>query len=365
MKLVSAAVAVVVAGCRPGAVQKALDRVCDPGAATCTSLSTFQQHINAALDAGHMVGYITIVGGLPQTTTVGNARLAQDGAEPWDVNVAINQMSLTKVFTTIAVLQVIAQQNLTLDTKLSGFLPSDWTQGANIDKITIGDLLTHRAGFREGPSSDTSYAKLKQQIAEGVTDANRGVASYNNLNFAIFRVVLAAMDGQSITSDTDTQKWYIKYMQDHVFTPVGDTDPLCKPVGPHPGMWYPKNPAASIHGNDGGDWTALCGGGGWNLSAGDTYRVLLSLAGDQRLLTNDQKNTMNTKCLGWDCSVETQNDYVGKGGDWQDTQSGEVHTYMALFHKSEITVIVIVNSPPPSSLESIIQQAYAASSVPN
>src|SRR6185503_987282 len=167
-------------------VNKNLDRVCDPGASTCISLSAFQSHLDNALK-GKVVGYVSVVGGLPQPVTWGSSRLPQDGSQPWTLDTPINVMSISKLITTIGVLQLMSKHNIQLTDKVAPHLPPDWSQGANIDLVTFQDLLTHRSGFRDGPSADTSYAKLKQQIAGGVTAANHGKPSYNNLNFALFR----------------------------------------------------------------------------------------------------------------------------------------------------------------------------------
>jgi len=370
IRILTVAIAIGVGSCSLQQINQNLDRVCDPGATTCTSLSAFQANLDHALQ-GKVVGYVSVIGGLPQPVAWGNARRAQDGKQAWTVDTPINVMSISKLVTTIGVLQVMAKHNILLTDKLSAYLPPDWkaAQGPNIGLITFQDLLTHRSGFRDGPSADTSYAKLKQQITDGVTTANHGQPSYNNLNFAIFRVVMPAMDGAAdpgaATRDQVTAAWYVDYIRSHVLAPVADTGD-CKPTGgAHQGLWYPSSPPASVHGNDGGDWTSLCGGGGWNLTAGDLYRVALSLSADERLLSTAQKATMNSQCLGWDCSVGTQTDFVGKNGLWSDGQGGVVQTFLGLFHGTRIQVVLIINSPPPGNITSIVSTAYQAAKVPN
>jgi len=349
-------------------VNKNLDRVCDPGASTCISLSAFQANLDHALQ-GKVVGYVSVVGGLPQAVTWGSSRLSQDGSQPWTVDTPINIMSISKVITTIGVLQLMAKHHLQLTDTIASHLPSDWSQGANIDRITFRDLLTHRSGFRDGPSADTSYAKLKQQIAGGVTAANHGQPSYNNLNFALFRVVMPFIDGFNdpgpATRDQATADWYIDYIRTHILAPVSDGGD-CKPTGGNKqALWYPTTPPPALHGNSGGDWTLLCGGGGWSMTAGALYRVALSLAADERLLSDAQKATMNSSCLGWDCSVGTQVDFVGKNGIWTDGQSGMVETFLGLFHGSRIQVVLLVNSPPPGNITDIVSAAYQAARVPS
>ncbi len=347
----------------------ALDRVCDPGAATCISLSTFRSNIDQALK-GNVTGYVSIVGGLPQATVYGQARLPQDGAVAWTVDTPINVMSVTKVLTTIGVLQLMAKNNIQLTDKMEKYLPPDWQKaaGPGIDRITFEDLLTHRSGFRGGPQTD--YNSLNAQITGGVLSADYGVPKYNNRNFALFRILMPAMDGVpdsgDATRDQKTSDWYIAYIRAHVLKPVLDDTGDCKPTGgAQQAEWYPA-PPTPIHGDDGGDWTLKCGGGGWSLAASDLYRVVLSLAGNEQLLTQAQKDTMNAKCLGWDCSIAKQNDFVGKNGGWHDADGAHVETFIGLFHDRKIQVVLLVNSPiPGEGITKLVATAYENARVPN
>ena len=108
-------------------------------------------------------------------------------------------------------------------------------QDNSIDTITFRDLLTHKAGFRVNCNgSNTTYAVLKQQIANGVQLADKTTGTYNNCNFAIFRELLPFMEG-STPSGSDAQRaaasaaLYINYMNQNVFQPVGVSGADCKP----------------------------------------------------------------------------------------------------------------------------------------
>jgi len=71
----------------------------------------------------------------------------------------------------------------------------NWAKGPNIDKITFAQLMTHRSGFRVPETSDTFYTIMKQKVADGVTDANLGQPSYQNMNFSLCRILLPVMNG--------------------------------------------------------------------------------------------------------------------------------------------------------------------------
>ncbi|HYO69708.1 MAG TPA: serine hydrolase domain-containing protein [Archangium sp.] len=345
----------------------ALDRVCDPGATQCISLSKFQSNLDTTLNNGGVVGYVTVVGGLPDLHKYGYARTGADKPQlAWDSDVPINVMSLAKVFTTVAVLQVMAKNDIQLTDTISGYLPSDWSQGSNINLITFQDLLTHRSGFNQNTGGASAYSNLQAQIASGVSSAGYGQPLYDNNNFAIFRVLLPYMDNWkdpgADTRDAATTAWYVNYMQENVFKKVGITDATTVPTGPH-GYWYSLNPTDSSAGDDGGDWTSLVGGGGWSMSMGSLYKFLLALQTGNQLLTDDQKATMDSTCLGWDCSVQTQNDYVGKNGSWS-SNGRRVWTFFGLFHQRKVMALAIVNSPtgsPDINITTIMANAFANS----
>lgn len=354
-------------GCNPASVDTALDTVCDGSG--CISLSNFSAGIDAQLK-GNVVGYVSTVGAL---ATISREGLARTPADPpslaMDTDIPSNIASLSKVLTTVAVLQSLVKHNLTIDSKIASFLPPDWTQGPNVASISFRELLTHRAGFRDnGNGANTTYAVLKQQIADGVQLANKGVPLYNNLNFAIFREILPFMEGFNdpgpATRAAATASFYINYMRQHVFQPLGITGADCKPPsGSNPVLYYPPPPVGATKGVEAGDWTLAAGGGGWVLTASDLYKVMLDLAGGNVLLSDSLKTLMNNNCLGWDCSVQTQNGFVGKNGILQYGNAW-LWTFFGIF-KNTVPVVVIVNSNTPANITNVVATAYAGAGVPH
>ena len=358
-------VAAVVAGCGSQDASKALDTACD--ASGCISLSSFSAGIDSQLN-GKVVGYISLVGALPVIVKYGNARTAADPPSlAMDTDIPSNVASLSKVLTTVGVLQWLAKHNLTINNTIAPYLPPDWTKGPNVSTITFGELLTHTAGFRDGGNG--SYAALKQQIADGVTLADKLMPSYNNENFAIFRVLLPFMEGFNDPGEaqraTATSTFYINYMRANVFTPLGITDADCKPsAGAKPVLYYRPPPVGPTHGVEAGDWTPYCGGGGWVLTVSDLYKVILDLGGGNILLTDAEKTLMNTNCLGWDCSVQTQTDWIGKNGILPYANNVGMTCFFGIF-KGQVPVVVLVNSNPPANITTIVANAFANATVPH
>src|SRR5215470_11590293 len=358
-----------------GSGEKDLDTVCD--AAGCISLKKFSAELDAQLN-GKVAGYVSMIGPLPVVATYGVARTSADPpALAADTTSRINVASVSKILTTIGALQSIARHNLTLDTAISPYLPPDWTKGAGVGAVTFRELLTHSAGFQAPVNVDNPG--LQQLIATDIDSTYKascqglGHGCYNNLNFAIFRVLLAFMEGFSdpgpALRSSVIDAFYIQYMRQNVFTPLGiSTD--CKPVpGSNPKLSYHFPLVAGEHGNDWGDNTSICGSTGWSLSAYELYRILLALRGGTTLLTDAQKTEMNSGCLGWDCSVQTQTDFVGKNGGLPFINPGPfgLWTFAGIF-KGTVPVVVEVNSnlPDPNwNITGVVLNAFNNASVPH
>jgi hypothetical protein len=199
-------------------------------------------------------------------------------------------------------------------------------------------------------------------IALGVKLADKPVATYNNCNFAIFRELLPFMEGHPITgSDVEraeaSSTFYIAYMNQHVFQPVGIPQRECKPPSTTNDIFSYSSVLGSDSGTDWGDWTLSCGGGGWVLSAADLYAVMNDLANGNVLLTQSQKTQMNSNCLGWDgsdCSImkSCPSPYKCKDGFLVQTGGINLRTYVGIF-KCNVPVVLIVNSPLPAPYQTI------------
>lgn len=73
-------------------------------------------------------------------------------------NNILNFASVTKVFTSELILDLVRKQEISLDDKLIGFLPEIKTErlsDARVADITISDLLSHRAGFDRNITNDS------------------------------------------------------------------------------------------------------------------------------------------------------------------------------------------------------------------
>jgi hypothetical protein len=355
------------------------DIVCDE--LGCISLSKFRSNISNILNS-KVVGYVAFIGETPFSFI--DYGLARTSADPPSLQMfptlSINVASVSKVLTTIGVLQSLDRRGLTINAKISPFLYADWVKGPNIDTITFRDLLTHKSGFRMPICGQfTSYAELRAQIANGVTLADKAVASYNNCNFGIFREMLPFMEDWAgvafYPSEPDTQRaaesaaFYIYYMNLKVFHPIGIASDCKPPLTDHI-LSYPFS-AGAVHGDDFGDFTLKCGAGGWQLSAADLHKILVNLIRGDELLPHFQKELMTHDKLGWDNSVRNDcpDPYPCKNGAFENGANAWVRTYAGIF-KCVAPVVLFLNSdvPPPydpgEDIIGLVKDAYNGAGVP-
>jgi Beta-lactamase len=322
-----------------------------------------------------VAGYVVQVGGLPPAVA-GQARIAPDiNPQAMSPNLWLNIESVSKTLTTVAVLQLLHADQLTIDTPINNYIYSNWKLGNLVSLMTFRQLLTHTSGFGVQTSSSgppqcqpvpgDTYDQLKALVANGVNVTSLPASPcYQNANFNLLRELLPALWKNNNTvsqqSDADdstgsspravaSSNLYINYMNNYVFAPVGIPTSGCKSVGTNEILAYPFPPAPP--GYDWGDSTLECGAGGWSLKASDLFKVINDLATGNTLLTNDEKSLMFSNCLGWDCSVRSDcpNPYVCKNGGppnhWVNTELFTFSTYAGILKC--IPVVVYVNSVLP------------------
>ena len=136
-----------------------------------------------------------------------------------------NVASMGKMFTSVAVLQLVENGRLSLDDKIGKYLP-DYANGTIRDSVTIRQLLTHTSGM--GNFWD-EHAKLAKERFKAVSDylplfVNQPLLfapgtsfAYSNSGYMLLGLILERVTGES----------YSDYMSKHVYRPVGmtNTDP--------------------------------------------------------------------------------------------------------------------------------------------
>lgn len=132
--------------------------------------------------------------------------------EPVTVHTAFRVASITKTFTTAAVMQLVEQQQLSLDAPIAQYVPAF----AN-SSITVAQLLTHSAGLRDIEHEFEDYdpddlAKYVAHVATTELAYEPGQGwGYTDAAFNVLGAVIESV----------TQTKYPRFMQEHVLPKAG------------------------------------------------------------------------------------------------------------------------------------------------
>ncbi|HYF16012.1 MAG TPA: serine hydrolase domain-containing protein [Phycisphaerales bacterium] len=172
----------------------------------------------------------------------GTALLAKDGeviftfvrgeaskafAAPNKLDTKFNLGSMNKMFTAVAVAQLVEAGKLSFDDPLDKHLGPDWIAPEHAAKITIGHLLSHTAGlgshFTEDfwNSSRTRFRNLddfKALVAPQAPAFDPGTSwAYSNSGFLLLGAVIEKVSGEN----------YDAYVETHIVKPAGMTGTGC------------------------------------------------------------------------------------------------------------------------------------------
>ena len=328
---------------------------------------------------------ITYNGQLARSGAFGNVIQEPDGTTiAMTANTEINIASVTKFYTAIAVLQLLERLNLTIHATIDDFFPSNWVVGPNMDAMTFAHLLRHESGLDTGNTdfdNTLSYDGIKQAVEDGVGVPPPDQRDYDNINFAIFRILIPSMQNQipnapqtDLDSDSDTQQAYTTYMQDNIFTICGQFNVNFTEPNPAPRYYNVSDVANNVSGTTYGDWDNKSGGGGYYMSVIEMAAVNAFFQHSQLLLNNDAKQVIRDNYLGLDAYFdgdprELYGDYYGKNGSISNSSDDSVAQGMLsqiqMFPINGVEIAVFVNSRnvtyktgTDSFLRSSIKDAY-------
>jgi D-alanyl-D-alanine carboxypeptidase len=167
-------------------------------------------------DTGVPSASIAIVmgGQIVYTHAYGNARLSP--MTPARPEMAYSIGSISKQFTSTAILMLVEQGKLSLDDAVSKFLPNL----TRANEITIRELLSHTSGYQDYWPQDyvppfmthpITAAQILEMWARKPLDFNPGTKwQYSNTNYVIAGVIVEKVSGESL----------LQFLQEHIFTPL-------------------------------------------------------------------------------------------------------------------------------------------------
>src|ERR1035437_9974334 len=288
----------------------------------------------------------------------GDARLDPKTAATADMRYSI--VSISKQFTATAILMLQEKGKLSLDDKVSKFVP-DLTRA---NEVTIRQLLSHTSGYQDyWPQDYVMPPMLKPTTARAIMDTwakkpldfEPGTKwQYSNTNYVIAGVIVEKASGMPL----------MQFLQDNIFKPLGLTsvsDIDRARLGDADPTGYFRYALGPLH-------PAPKEGPGWLFAAGELAMRADDLAKwdiaiiDQSLLRSNSyaqfgtdtllKNGVSTR-YGLGVSV------VAQGGRRSLEHSGEVSGFTAenvVFPDDRAAVIVLTNQDAASAAGSVAGQ---------
>jgi CubicO group peptidase (beta-lactamase class C family) len=138
---------------------------------------------------------------------------------PTDVHVRFRIGSISKMFTAFAVMQLVEQGKVDLNTPIEHYLPTLHLQTLpGIRKATIKDLLTHTSGLADDINNNPDCLKslaqsdLIQLVNQEVLSVSPGLKmTYSNIGFGLLGCLIEQVSGLR----------YGEYLKQHIFIPLG------------------------------------------------------------------------------------------------------------------------------------------------
>jgi hypothetical protein len=129
-----------------------------------------------------------------QATAAAYGLLVSDMSKTRRLDMASASKTLTATAMVAAIEDLGPGLNITLDSSIYPYLPSNWDR-SKVKDTTFRMVLEHRTGLKAAKDHD-SYEGVGNSIALGVDPVKQGVWSYNDVNYALLRILIAyVVDG--------------------------------------------------------------------------------------------------------------------------------------------------------------------------
>ncbi len=305
------------------------------------------------------------------------AKTPVDGNKGWNENTRMHVASVSKWITAVGLVKLLDSKGISYDAKIVGYLPTYWTKGPNIDKISFRHLMNHTSGFSTN-SSKSDYGFMKARVAAGVP-ANVGTTGdYENMNFGLMRILMPIINGNVAKGtnyvpgfpslndavwDAVTLMHYRNYMQAHVFNPAGVPNVKFEPIAATPNALAYRFPHANVSGWNSGNLAAVAGGAGWRLSIKEVLNIMNHFRRKNTILPAAKAQLALDSRFGIDQVIDTPaGKLYNKNGSW-GTGDKKTEQCVAYFFPNGMEVVVFVNSPisandPPFSLRGLVKDAF-------
>lgn len=185
--------------------------------------------------------------------------------------------SMNKMFTAVAILQLVQQGKLALDKPIVTYWP-DYPNRDLAARVTIRELLSHTGGTGDIFTPEYEAHRLETRTLADYVKlyGNRAVAfepgtrmEYSNYGFILLGRIIELVSGES----------YDSYVREHVFRPAGMVHTESRPESDHVegrAIGYVRGPSGLAQNTATLPWSGTSAGGGYS-TVGDLLRFAAAL----------------------------------------------------------------------------------------
>ncbi|MFY9608492.1 MAG: serine hydrolase domain-containing protein [Blastocatellia bacterium] len=186
------------------------------------AIKEIERHAASAASRDHFSGVVLVAKGDRVLFHNAYGHAEKNFCGPNKLDTKFNLGSMNKMFTSVAIAQLVQAGKLSYDDTLAKVLP-DYPNKPIAEKITIHHLLTHTSGLGDFFKAEffknrEKYVALKEYLPIFANDALQfepGKSwSYSNAAFIVLGVVVEKVSGED----------YFDYVREHIYKPAGMTD---------------------------------------------------------------------------------------------------------------------------------------------
>jgi CubicO group peptidase (beta-lactamase class C family) len=264
--------------------------------------------------------------------------------------------SMNKMFTAVAIMQLVEAGKVELSAPLGDYL-TDYRNEDVAREVTIRHLLTHRGGTGDifGPDFDAHRDELRTLLDYVELYGKRGLEfepgsrwAYSNYGFILLGAVIEQMTGES----------YYDYVRTHIFEPAGMTRTGSLPEdqavpGRAVGYMKPPGTAKWVPNTDTLPYRGTSAGGGYStvvdlarFAGALLSHTLLSRENTVRLMTGKVEAFGGEK---YAYGFEDRRDKRGNGSVGHGGGAPGMNGDLRIYPKSGYVVAALANMDPPAA----------------
>lgn len=351
-----------------GSCKNDIDDICYPQ----FNSTTFLEEIDTQLE-GNTMGYAVVItkdGTVIDTHEKGKGIAGNDGNRDISIHDRMHIASISKSITTIATLKVLRDKGIDVNTSVASYMPPGWSLGTGFNNVTFYELLRQSAGLdmvgTQGGGA-TRFDSLQRYAAAGATQAKN--RTYTNTHHGFMRVILPRLwdkyrpvAGISGYNEAFYASTFKKCIQENVFDLIGISNVDC--AAPASGSYAYSGPNDQSGSGVTNDFSNFSGGLGFHLSTNELAKLWTYTFFTNDILNETDKNLMKDNELGlWNSRTGAKGRYLCKLGGWSYDGNNPSDSYNSclMSFPNGVQIAIIVNSPVPTALNTMVRDAFDAS----